>query len=225
MRVQRIKRALTALFTAGALFFTSANLARADTVLVLSGHPAVGMSGTWTYSVILPSTSELDGTGGFGNTSNFFTLYSIPGYVPGSVTMSPSLAALFGVVTEQPTGDVPATQMDHSVPELLNLTFHYTLGAEVEFPEGGPPTTLGSFSFVSTGVYEPFPSSLIYYSGANQRNTPVSDPMNDELLANSTGQVLGPVDVPEPASLGLVLSGLSVVAVGLSRRSRSRKPV
>jgi len=218
-----MKRTLIALFTAGTLLSTSANPARADIVLELAAHPAQGMSGMWTYNVVLPSTSELDMAGGFGNVSNFFTMYAIAGYVPGSVVSSPGLAALFGVVTEQPVGEVPATQLDHSVPGRLNLTFHYTLGMELEFPEGGPPTLLGSFSFLSTGVYDAFTADLTFYAGANQRNTPVSDPLNDELLANNTSEVIGPVSVPEPGSLALVLAAFPVAAVGLFRRCRQQE--
>jgi hypothetical protein len=206
MTNQWTKRWLAAFVTAVGLL--RAGQARADFLIELSmtSPPTFNSTtGQWTYTynATLLTGSELDRNGGgttVTNPANFFTLYAIPGYVPGSVTESAMLASNFGV-EESTMGRNAPTQASHSVAGMLDLSFVYTGATEIS-----GEAALGSFSFNSTGA--PAPAANLFYVGATQKDTPGVP--GDEEIANNTSLVAGPsltvITMQEPAAISLAWS-------------------
>jgi hypothetical protein len=221
----------------GALLLMNAAPARADILVTLTGTAPGGPGVTvFTYSVSLRPASELDQAGGAENdysagnpagnqvnpnSNNFFTLYDVVGFVPGSLGLSPSLAALFapGSITMQDIGMTPFAQIPPDAPGLINITFNYTLGIEIENPGILPDLPLGTFHFDSTGI----PGGKMFYSAATQKN--VADPDEDEEIANNTSVVAGPkaaAIIPEPATVVLLGIGAPMAAAFALRRRRRK---
>jgi hypothetical protein len=181
------------------LLMTSAP-ARADIILTLIGAGTpVGNEFEYTYSVMLTTGTALNAGGGGMNTANFFTLYAIPGLIPGSETYGGALATNSNY-TQQQMGITPATESPFP-PEngnYMNVTTYWT------GPNVSGAFDLGTFSFLST---DPLGSAMLAFTGASQNLQDMG------LIANNTGQVAGPAGsaTPEPSTLLLVAVGLSVV--------------
>jgi hypothetical protein len=216
----RFRKTFLPIFLAGVgLLGLATRHARADILVTLDLTSVVnhGATTTYGYMAFLNPGFELDSAGFKSNGANFFTLYDIPGYVPGSATAT---MAGFGSITEQSLGFTPLTQSPPDSASMLNLTFHYTSGTEIEVPLGSPNFLLGTFTFDST-IPNASPTSNIFYSAATQKNLPGVP--SDEDLANNTSLVAGPSPIPEPASLALVGIGIPLLGVFYLLRRRNQR--
>jgi hypothetical protein len=216
-----------ALVLAGALLLINPGQTRADILLTIvnSGTPS-GTNFLYTYDVILTPGSVLHVAGGGVNTgvspsNNFFTLYDIPGFVPGSVAFGGGLGVLGNSsFTTQNSGITPVTEIPkpNDDPNVVNITTYWT-GIDV-VASGLLAVDLGTLSFLSTN---PLGATLqmLAFTGATQK----SEMPSLVLVANNTGQVAGPGPTPpsppppsEPATLLLIAIGVPAVGAYYRRR-------
>ncbi len=212
-------RLLPLLLAGAAVLWADTGQARAEILLTLAGPPTSNGTGgfTFTYDVRLSGGFELDTAGGGINSANFFTLYDIPGYIPGSAKSNIASFAQSGV-SEQFVGVTPALQSPPDSPTVTNVTFRYTLGTETNNPVGSPEMLLGTVSIDSTTGAVGAP---ILYSAAAQKNTPGLP--EDEEGANDTSFVAGPTAIPAPASLLILGSGLPLLGAAAAFRRRRKQ--
>jgi streptogramin lyase len=146
----------------------------------------MGADYLYAYNVELTPGSALHASGGSLNSANFFTLYDIPGLVPGSAESLSKLLPGFNL-SEQFVGITPFTETPKppDSPSLLNITATYT-GADFRPSQTPPfdPVSLGTLSFLSK---YPLGPTQLAYTAATQK-------LEDfpSLVANNTGQVAGP---------------------------------
>src|SRR6266404_699776 len=193
---------MVGLVLAGVLLLMNPGQARADIVLtvITAGTPS-GSNFLYTYDVMLTPGSVLHTAGGGVNTgvapsNSFFTLYDIPGFVPGSIAYGGALLApgnssfstpLLGVtpVTESPKPPDSAT--------IVNITTFWT-GPDVA-AVGIMAIDLGTLSFLSTNALGST-ANMLAFTGASQKLE-----MFPALVANNTGQVAGPGPTPPPPTV------------------------
>jgi hypothetical protein len=216
----RIRKIVLPLLVAVAcLLGMTAGQARADILVTLdlTTVVTVGSTTTYGYTAFLNPGSQLNNTGTIGNTNtgDLFTLYDIPGYIPGSAT---SALTGFGSITEQNVGITPNFQGPPDSSAMTNVTFHYTSSAPTQNPGPNTNLLLGTFTIGST-IATPSPTANIFYSAATQKFTPGSP--SDMQPANNTSLVAGPA-IPEPASLALLAIGTPVMGVFYLLRRRNQ---
>src|SRR5262249_53869313 len=180
------------------LCLMSAGRARAHLELTLIEVTPLGSDFQYTYAVTLTADSMLTPAGGgpnngFSPSNNFFTLYDIPGLIPGSVTYGGPLGiAGFSACTEMLLGDTAPGEkpLPPDSGRIPNITTYWT-GPDVAAPlESDVP--LGTFSFVSTN---PLGMRPLAYTAATQGLDGAP-----EAPANNFSLVAGP-DEPTPASV------------------------
>jgi hypothetical protein len=151
----------------------------------------------WTYSVHLPTESQL-------RSGDYFTIYDFGGLVDGSI-----VAPEGWTVQVANTGTTPGRLDPDDSAALPNLTFLY---GGPTIPSGG--TGLGNFWAAST-YQDPTDS---FFTAMTHRT---SDGRPDSNITETTVPVpVAPPSVPEPTTLALAGVGLPLLA--LARRMKAR---
>ncbi len=179
------------------LFLVSAREAQAYVGLTLVDVRPVGNVFEYTYAVTLSAGTMLTSAGGGPNTgfspsNNFFTLYDVQGFVPGSVTCGGALgiagfvADAEGMLGDDPPGEVPNPPDDPAVP---NITIYWT-GPDIAAFEV-MDICVGTLSFQSAN---PLGGGQLAYTAATQLLDGFPDvPANNfSLVAGPNGSVLQP---------------------------------
>jgi hypothetical protein len=205
------------------LLATSSGAARAEIIFTpVAVTPVLG-GFQYTYDATLVTNSALEASPagslnspGAGGPGNIFTLYNIPGLIPGSET-TPNLTPFDWTIAEQTPGIDAPTQASHDGANL-NVTFQWTGAVSGNpFPAVGGDLDLGNFSFNSTNA----PGGNLFFVAATQKFPA------DDTIANNTEQHQGPgaagslSQVPEPTSV--VILGLALVGAGLVGWRRGRR--
>ncbi len=168
----------------------NAGRAQAYIWLTLVDVSPVGSDFQYTYTATLTAGSVLTSAGGGPNTgffpsNNFFTLYDVPGLVPGSVTYGGALGvAGFSADAEEMLGDNPPgeTPIPPDDPTLANITIYWT-GPDVA-AAGPMDICLGTFTFLSTN---PLGAGRLAYTAATQQLDGFPD-----VTANNLSLIVGP---------------------------------
>lgn len=156
----------------------------------------------WTYDLQLSSDQNVNS--GLAPTTNpvphanlnvagFFTIYDFAGYVDASCS-----APTGWICTPQNVGFTPDDVSPTDNPNIVNLTWAYTRGSPIV-----GPADLGDFSAQSifgTPTLVSYASRGIANSGPQAGN-----------IADNVGNTQGPVGTPEPATLGLLGAGLTLL--------------
>ena len=152
----------------------------------------------WTYSIVLPTNSQL-------MAGNFFTIYDFGGLLPGTISAPTGWAASVAMV-----GPTPPLLAPIDNPTIPNLTFTYT-GPTITSGELG----LGNFSALS--LYAAGTDSFL--TAQTQRT---SDGKGDSNITETSVPVPfgghSPPTLPEPTTLALAGIGLPLLV--LARRVR-----
>jgi hypothetical protein len=193
--------------------------AKAGISIVFTSVTGGGSDFTWTYTVSISAGQETTGsldaavvnapiTDGITD----ITLYDIAGLLPNSG------ATAYGqptgwTATTQATGDTPGGQSptDTGAP---NITWTYTGTTQIT-----GPLTIGTFSFHSSFGST---ASVIATTFQDQVDNAVDGTAGDDFAEAGTSTVVGPhatTTVPEPASVLLLGTLLSLVGFGFRKRS------
>lgn len=165
----------------------------------LIGLPPNVASGTWTYNVNLSGGSQVQN-------GDEFVIYDFGGYVGGSIAAPAGWTATAQFLTPPPPGVVLNNPDD---PLTNNLLFVRNGGTVIN--GGSSDISLGSFSAATTFTN----STLDTFAYQDHTNANPTGPPG-------TGQA--PISVPagggipEPATIGLLATGLSLLT--LRRRNR-----
>lgn len=198
---------LLALLLAGAVvLWADTGQARAEILLTLAGGaPTHNSNGTYTYTynVSLTGGSALEKNGD-DNGANLFTLFDLPGYVPGTATSNATGFAQSGV---------SAQLLGVTAPSLANVTFRYTSPTETKDAVGSPNLSLGSVSIGSTdGVVGH--ANIVYASAG--KNAPAVTASAKEVRF-----VDGPLAMPGPPAFVMFSSGLALLGAAFMRRRKA----
>jgi hypothetical protein len=151
---------------------------------------------TWTYSIVLPTDSQL-------RTGNYFTIYDFRGFLPGTATGPTGWDFAVSNV-----GQTPALLAPFDDASLPNLTWTYLGPNTVTSGQVG----LGNFS--ASSIYGGINDS--FFTALTNRTS------DGRLDANiTTTDVPVPAAVPEPTTL--VLAGLGLPLAALARRARRNR--
>jgi hypothetical protein len=177
-------------------FFAGA--ARADIIPSYVSAVPSGQNTVITYQIDF--TAEQNGT-----TNDYFTIYDFGSIIPNSNTQPSNWT--FSTLG---TGVTPAKTNAPDDPNIPNLTWTYT----GSIPLSG--TAIGPFTVTVPGVFDVELNRLRTGYFAAQ-GTLVTGPNAGSKVGN-VGVLPIPVVVPEPASIGLLLGGLALLAARLRKR-------
>jgi hypothetical protein len=183
-----------------------AGLADADIILDAPTVTAIGGGlYTWSYDIVLEPGEGLSSTSpaatGGDPSGDYFTIYDVAGFVGGVAVPSADWAS-----SVQLTGVTPPGESVSDNASMENVTFFYIGSAEII----GSGQAIGSFGFDST-----YSETTAGVFTAETLNTAVggADP--------TQGSVVVPGAVPEPSSIGLLLTIVVLLGVLLVRRQRT----
>jgi len=177
--------------------------------LLISGVSTTDLGGgltQWSYTVAVQPDSNMRvvGTnppaGALANDA--FTLFDFVGYVPGSASLTGTLAGSTFTLSEQPIGLTPALVTPTDSVLLPNLSVSLTGGANVVPTTGGAAVTLFTLNLTSTagGIV---PGGISHFTGQTLNKVTT-------FTQSNIGLVQAPI--PEPGSLALVAAGLPLLA-------------
>jgi hypothetical protein len=158
-----------------------------------------GKNSLWMYAVMLPTESML-------RSGDYFTIYDFAGLVKESNGQPEGWA--FSSVAVGPTPD--RLSPDDS-PDVLNLTWTYT-GPDLSPGQTGIGNFWAASEFATAG--DSFFTARTHLAGGTRQ---------DSNITETAVPVPAPPGVPEPTAL--VLAGLGLPLVALSRRVFRRLPV
>lgn len=170
---------------------------------------------TWTYNVQLASDQNVEAgpapvfnpVGPANTTGGFFTIYDFYGYVANSCTGPAGWAC-----TSQNVGFTPFDVLPIDRPDIVNLTWVYTTGADILGQQGSNAgTNLGDFTAQTLFSL----TDLVSYTSRGIKNNGLQAGTTADNVGSTTGprDVTLVNDVPEPGSLALMALGLGFVGV------------
>lgn len=151
----------------------------------------------WSYDAYLS-------TGRLVDADEFFTLYDIRGYQPGSLSYTSATGSAWSG-SESLTGLTPADVMPADNPSLMNLTFKFNGPSPLTADFSDPPAFLGTFSFIST------------ISGINPNGVWVSRDLTPTGSGFQTGTRPAAVPLPD-GGWTVAMLGSALLTIGLLRR-------
>ncbi len=193
----RLTRAI--LLAAVAILGLVGSTARAGLLPVSVSVNPEGVNYRWTYSIVLPTDSQL-------RSGDYFTIYDFGGLVSTSNVQPDNWT-----FETAASGPVPAGVNPADSASLPNLTWRYT-GPTI----GSGQTGLGNFWAVSQ--YQESTDS--FFTATTHRTTDgrVDQNITDTTVPVPTATPVDPNLVPEPTTL--LLAGLGLPLIGLARLRR-----
>jgi hypothetical protein len=164
---------------------------------------------TWTYNATMSAGEETSETDNGGPFNTFFTLYDIAGLL-GGIT-NPATDPTHWSNSTQTVGITPAGIAPTDNPTVPNITWTYIPTSQVT-----GNVDLGNFSFNSS-----LGTSSVFISYTQQDTKDNPGHTDDDVRVAGLSQVIGPTtsSIPEPTSVLLLGTLLSLVGFGLRKRS------